>query len=374
MPDDPKRRTNRPSKRPQRHDSRAEPDSVRLPEPEAVITRARRTSAPPGVRTRPTTRIVRPAPVPAPERLTQPDLVPVRPRLGTLPEAGMREAEADVSVVALRKQLAAVQQELAHTKHRLTKEQDERVEETDRLSDMLTRVTRMETNLRAAEERAGRAADGEALAREKAAKDLEQLAKVTAELESERTTSQWLRTAGEQTTRELATFRARDRDVEVGTASLLEQTNAREQAAADLSRTKLELEQTRDEHARKTADAAKDADEQISAMADRLVKATAELDALRTERDAMSRSLAESRASAAAAAGRLVPMVEVLATLKRSLDGLDRSEAQIHALREETHVTRRAIAEQASALELLLMPADEPSPGQASAGVGPRNA
>jgi chemotaxis protein MotB len=205
---------------------------VRLPEPEALTTRTRRSNPPPNSpnspRTKPTTRIVRPAPA---ERLTQPEIVSVRPRLPAQPDPPPRATEAEPSVATLRKQLAALQQELTQAQQRLAKEQAERAEDADRMSDMLTRVTRMETIHRAGEERAARTA-----------KDVDQLAKVTADLESEKATSQWLRTAGEQTTRELATFRARERDDDAQTAKRRDEVAAREQAIVDLAQARADLE------------------------------------------------------------------------------------------------------------------------------------
>jgi len=201
MPDEPKRPPSTSSRR-VRHDTRAEPDSAALPEPEAMATLGRRSDGAPagsrkllvgGASTRPT----------RPETAQQ--VAPRRPRTGAdaLREPNGPVSEGPGDIASLRRQIATLQQELSQTQRRLSSAQEERNEEADRLSEMLARVTTME------------------------ASHLDVLA-VKAELEKERETSQWLREAGALATREVAALRARP------TLSALEATAdpAVQQAAA----------------------------------------------------------------------------------------------------------------------------------------------
>jgi chromosome segregation ATPase len=201
MPDEPKRPPSTSSRR-VRHDTRAEPDSAALPEPEAMATLGRRSDGAPagsrkllvgGASTRPT----------RPETAQQ--VAPRRPRTGAdaLREPNGPVSEGPGDIASLRRQIATLQQELSQTQRRLSSAQEERNEEADRLSEMLARVTTLE------------------------ASHLDVLA-VKAELEKERETSQWLREAGALATREVAALRARP------TLSALEATAdpAVEQAAA----------------------------------------------------------------------------------------------------------------------------------------------
>jgi chromosome segregation ATPase len=378
MSDEPKRHASRSSKRPPRHDARAEPESVRPPPAEAPSSRGRRSDAPGSSRsgganrTRPTTKIVRPAP--PTQRVTQPELAPVRVRTVEPP---VRAPEVDVGPAALRSKMSGLQQELAQAQQRLAKEREERAEDTDRMSDMLAQLTRAE---RSAQEGVAR------------------IEALTAGLEKARETSQWLRTAGEQTTRELATFQARERNDATVRASLDEEKAAREQAVAALGEAKAEHQATleelslaraevgateemlarakaelegangaltasrdateaaesalrtavlehekalrglKEDHAgeltrRETertealAVATKDAEEQIRALAERVSGMTREMNALRVERDGFAEKLSQAQAAAARVAlarDRVASLLSAAGGVVKQLGALDK--------------------------------------------------
>jgi len=276
MSDEQKRRPSTSSRR-ARVDSRAEPESSSLPEPEAMVTRGRPATQP------------RPKPAIGINGAPRASGFPVErgtPR--SVPPSETGEA------VALRRQLATLQHELVETQHRLAAIQESSEAEADRMSEMLARVAELEAANREAETRLAARASG---ARANGDSASAEIAKLTAELEQERATSAWLRTAGEQATREVAAFRARatarevkavgvpaDERAQPEIARLTEELQAaKEDLELALAReaTSRELEQAR-EATRQKADEARE------------TSAKAEVAALAAELEEMRGSLAQS--------------------------------------------------------------------------------
>jgi chromosome segregation ATPase len=214
MSDDPKRRPSNPSRR-VRHDNRAEPNSTALPEPEAVVTRRRRDSTPAA---RPKPVEARPGRPPNPaEKVTAREIR--APRVSDLAE----------ETPAVRLKLEALRVELAQKQHRLDKLLEERDEEADRFSELLAQLSAFGTRQKEAET---------------------EIARLTDELTEERATSAWLRTAGEQATREAAEVRAKARHDSVAVKARAEATSEasaalakREEETQLLEKEKLRLEE-----------------------------------------------------------------------------------------------------------------------------------
>jgi chromosome segregation ATPase len=256
MSDENKRRPS--ASRRARLDTRAEPNSALLPEPESLVTRGRRGGS-----------------------------TPPRPK----PGVEIRGPESLSDPAALRRQVSALQQELAQTQHRLAAIQEEREEETDRFSEMLARVTVLESGKREADAKLGREGAGEeglTEADRRTAGLLADLAKLKADLEKERETTAWLRTAGEQATREVAAFRARATAPELKAV----RREVEEQARADeVKRLTSEQERAKEEllaaqkaaereasRAAESAAAEKRADEELAAARSRYDDLVAEHD------------------------------------------------------------------------------------------------
>jgi hypothetical protein len=256
MSDENKRRPS--ASRRARLDTRAEPNSAELPAPEALVTRGRRGGS-----------------------------TPPRPK----PGVEIRGADSPSDPAALRRQLSALQQELAQTQHRLAAIQEEREEETDRFSEMLARVTVLEAGKREADAKLGREGAGEeglTEADRRTAGLLAEVARLKADLEKERETTAWLRTAGEQATREVAAFRARATAPELRAV----RREVEEQARADeVKRLTTELERAKEallaaekaaeregSLAAESAAAEKRADEELAAARARYDRLVAEHD------------------------------------------------------------------------------------------------
>jgi len=232
MSDEPKRHPSRPSKRPTRHDARAEPDAVTLPPADEILTRPNQreqAAAPPSKRFGATElRSVRPSrsgaswQAPREAQATRSSGAPAHDPLSLRAEGGEGGG-------SLARQLAAVKQELAQTQHRLSRAQEERVEEAERFAELLARVQATEVAHRDSTERIARAEarateaqeaaerltvelqaakDAQASAAARASAPDEAVRTLTAELEEERATSAWLRAAGEQATRENSELRS----------------------------------------------------------------------------------------------------------------------------------------------------------------------
>jgi chromosome segregation ATPase len=289
VPDDLKRRPSKPTKRAVRHDARAEPDSTDLPEPESLITRPRRTESVPAPRVKPPLlvdtrggRVLRPA-----ERTTAREMAETRTAV-VAPGAASNElasppVESGGDFGALRRQFTAIHAELAQTQRKLAALQEERALENERLTDALARQGDLEASVREARDEAAEAAD------RRTEVDIERLNKLTDDLEKERSTSQWLRSAGEQTTRELADMRVRLTEAEATLAKEREaQTSGATKAAEAIAQAKAEQTKATEAVAQARAEHAKIAEKLTGLEAEhrKAVAALAEARASAKENDA----------------------------------------------------------------------------------------
>ncbi len=110
-----------------RHDTRAEPDSAALPEPEELVTGRRRIDSTPAPRSLRSSI--------APTRGSVPDASEVR---GSL-RPGATPSESG-ETASLRRQVAVLQAELTQTQRRLANVQEARIEDGDRIANLVARV------------------------------------------------------------------------------------------------------------------------------------------------------------------------------------------------------------------------------------------
>ncbi len=349
MPDDVKRRSSRPGRR-VRLDARAEPDSAALPEPEAVVVHTRRGQSVPVPRAPkggPDSRPGR-AQAPAAER---PGARASRPS-GGLARAAVAAGLDSADVVTLRRQVAALQQELSQTQLQLASLEEGQGAEADRLEDALAQMSILEIANRDLEERLAATGRGdEARRREeqrlrdalaeverREARQVTELMKLTTDLDQERSTSQWLRDAGEKATREVAAFRARATAPEIKPPD-----DPNPALVAEVARLTAELAEAKAEigtHAAKLGEA-------LTVARGDTERA---LEALRREH---TESLARAKAEAGAHAAKLEEALGVArGDTERALEALRREHAEglAKANAEQAASLARANAEQAESL------------------------